>query len=53
MCVKEVTHPRMATLGTLCTMQASEFGRSNGGVQAEDRKVTQTIRQALRERWSE
>ena len=25
---KEVTHPWMATLGTLCTMQASEFDRS-------------------------
>ena len=50
---KEVTHPRMATLGTLCTMQASEFDRSTGGVKAEGRKVTQTIRQALLERWSE
>ena len=51
---KEVTHPRMATLGTLCTMQASEFDRSTGGVKAEGRRiVTQTIRQALGERWSE
>ena len=50
---KEVTHPRMATLGTLNTMQASEFDRSTGGVKAEGRKVTQTIRQALRNRWNE
>lgn len=50
---KEVTHPRMATVGPLCTMQASEFDRSTGGVKAEGRKVTQTIRQALGERWSE
>ena len=49
---KEVTHPRMATLGTLCTMQASEFDRSPDGLKAEGRKVTQAIRQALRDRWS-
>ena len=49
---KEVTHPRMATLGTLCTVQASEFDRSPDGLKAEGRKVTQAIRQALRDRWS-
>ena len=49
---KEVTHPRMATLGTLCTMQASGFDRSPGGVRAEGSKVTETIRRALRERSS-
>ena len=48
---KEVTHPRMATLGLLLPMQAREFGRSPGGVKAEGTKVTQTIKQALRERW--
>ena len=49
---KEITHPRMATLGTLCTMQASEFDRSPAGLKDEGRKVTRTIRQALRDRWS-
>ena len=44
---KEVTHPRMATLGTLCTMQASEFDRSPDGVKSEGRKVTQAIRRVL------
>ena len=32
---KEVTLPRMATLGSLCLMQAKKFGRSPGGVKAE------------------
>ena len=50
---KEVTHPRMATLGPLCPMQAKKFGRSPGGVKAEGTRVTQTITQALRERWRE
>ena len=50
---KELTHPRMATLETLCTVQASEFDRSPDGFKAEGRKVTQAIRQALRDRWSE
>ena len=49
---KEVTHPRMATLGALCTMQASAFDRSPEGLRAEGRNITQTIRQALRDRWS-
>ena len=48
---KEVTHPRMATLGTLCTMQASEFDRSPEGVKSEGRKVAQAIREALERRW--
>ena len=48
----EITHPRIATLGTLCTMQAREFDRSPEGLKAEGRKVTRTIRQALRDRWS-
>ena len=48
---KEVTHPRMATLGLLLPMQAREFGRSPRGVKAEGTRVTQTIKQALRERW--
>lgn len=34
---KEVTHPRMATLGPLCTMDASRFDRP-GGVTSEGRK---------------
>ena len=44
---KEVTHPRMATLGTLCTMQASEFDHAGAGVKSEGRKVTQAIRRVL------
>ena len=32
---KEVTHPRMATLGPLCPMQAKKFNRPPGGVKAE------------------
>ena len=40
----------MATLGTLCTMLASEFDHSTGGVKAEGRSVTATIRQALQRR---
>ncbi len=49
---KEVTHPRMRTFGTLCTMQASEFDRVSGeGVKSEGRKVTETIRRVLRDRW--
>ena len=48
---KEVTYPRMATLGTLCTMQASKFDRSPEGVKSEGRKVTQAIREALERRW--
>ena len=50
---KEVTHPRMETLGPLCTMQASAFGRPGEGVGAEGRKVTETIRAALRSRWKD
>ena len=49
---KEVTHPRMETLGTLGTMQANEFDRSPEGLRAEGRKVTATIRQALQRRWA-
>ena len=49
---KEVTHPRMRTLGTLCTMQATEFDRISGaGLKSEGRKVTETIRRVLRDRW--
>ena len=48
---KEVTHPRMATLGPLWLMQGNEFGRSPGAVKAEGTKVTRAITQALRERW--
>ena len=48
---KEVTHPRMETLGPLWLMQGKEFDRSLGGVKAEGTKVTRTITQALRERW--
>ena len=48
---KEVTHPRMETLGPLCTMHASAFGRPGEGVGAEGRRVTETIRAALRRRW--
>ena len=48
---KEVTHPRMETLGTLCTMQASEFDRSSDGLRTEGRRVTETIRRALQSRW--
>ena len=47
---KEVTHPRMETLGTLCTMQASKF-ELPGGVREEGRRVTDTIRGVLRSRW--
>ena len=53
LCGKEVTHPRMATLGTLCTMQAGRFGHSPTGVTSEGRKVTQAIRAALERRWHE
>ena len=48
---KEVTHPRMETLGTLCTMQAGAFDRPGEGLRAEGRKVTETIRTELRRRW--
>ena len=48
---KEVTHPRMATLGTLCTMDATAFDRSSYGVTAQGRMVTQRIRDVLRARW--
>ena len=48
---KEVTHPRMETLGTLCTMQASEFDHPGAGLKAEGRKVTETIRSGLQKRW--
>ena len=49
---KEVTHPRMATLGPLCLMQAKEFGRSPGGVKAEGTKVTKAIvRGRFGKRW--
>ena len=48
---KEVTHPRMATLGMLCTMQGREFDRSPAGAADEGRKVTQAIRAALERRW--
>ena len=50
---KEVTHPRMATLGLLLLMQAREFDRLPEGLTTEGRRVTQTIAQALRERWWE
>ena len=36
----------MATLGTLCTMQAMAFDRSPEGVRAQGRNVTRTIKQA-------
>ena len=48
---KEVTHPRMETLGTLCTMQAGAFDRPSEGLRAEGRKVTETIQTELRRRW--
>ena len=47
---KEITHPRMATLGPLCTMDATRFDRP-GGVTSEGRKVTTSIRRVFRERW--
>ena len=48
---KEVTHPRMETLGTLCTMQAGAFDRPAAGLMAEGRRVTETIRKELQSRW--
>lgn len=42
----------MATLGTLCTMQASEFDRSPDGVMREGRKVTRAIREELERCWN-
>ena len=47
---KEVTHPRMAELGTLLTMHAGAFAES-GGVIAEGRRVTQAIAGQLRATW--
>lgn len=47
---KEVTHPRMETLGPLCTMDAAEFDRP-GGVTSEGRKVTASVRRVLGDRW--
>ena len=41
----------METLGTLCTMQAGAFDRPGGGLMAEGRKVTETIRKELQSRW--
>lgn len=49
---KEVTHPRMETLGTLCTMQGAAFDGSDDGVTNEGRKVTRRIREVLRARWA-
>ncbi len=46
---KERTHPRMLALGTLCTMQATEFNRSPDGLREEGRTVTRTIRKALQD----
>lgn len=50
---KEVTHPRMATLGPLHTIRASEFDGSPEGVTGEGRKVTAAIRAVLERRWKE
>ena len=50
---KQETHPRMETLGTLCKMQATEFGEGKDGANAEGRKVTQRIRGILAQRWAQ
>ena len=50
---KQETHPRMETLGTLCKMQATEFGEGKDGANAEGRKVTQRIRGILVQRWAQ
>ena len=49
---KEVTHPRMEALGTLCTMQASVFDRGSLGLRDEGCKVTDRIRETLGTRWT-
>ena len=48
---KEITHPRMERLGTMCEMRGDRFGPSIGGATNEGRKVTNTIRDVLRSRW--
>lgn len=48
---KEVTHPRMATLGTLCTMQARAFQGDAEALREEGRRIGETIREALGRRW--
>ena len=47
---KERTHPRMELLGTLCLMDATRFTHDFATVVPEGRRVTQTIRNALRTR---
>ena len=49
---KEITHPRMEWLGTMCEMQGNRFGRSTDGATGEGRKVTNRIRDVLRSRWN-
>ena len=48
---KEITHPRMERLGTMCEMRGNEFGPSIDGATNEGRKVTNRIRDVLRSRW--
>lgn len=48
---KEITHPRMERLGTMCEMRGDKFGPSIGGATNEGRKVTNTMRNVLRSRW--
>ena len=40
-------------MGTLCTMQAGAFDRGADGLRDEGRKVTETIRETLRTRWTD
>lgn len=49
---KEVTHPRMATLGALCTMQARAFDGGAEALRSEGRRIEDTIRATLRARWA-
>ena len=47
---KERTHLRMAELGTLCTIDATRFRDDSYRVTEQGRRVTDTLRRALRER---
>ena len=48
---KQVTHPRMESLGHLCLMDATRFGQGIQRVRSEGNAVTSKIDEALRERW--
>ena len=48
---KEVTHPRMATLGTLFMIRADAFDGDGGRLRSEGARIADGIRETLRARW--